>query len=147
MWRKVSVGCEACHGPGSAHLDWSRKKTADAAKGLTVALAERAGAHWRIDATSGNATRSRPRGQDTEIGVCAQCHSRRGQIAEGYRAGLPFQDFYRPALLSPGLYYPDGQQREEVYIWGSFLKFHRGRRPLGVAILMTAALGVPQRYG
>jgi tetratricopeptide (TPR) repeat protein len=128
-WKEISVGCEACHGPGSNHLDWSRKKTADAAKGLTVALAERAGVHWTIDATSGNATRSRPRGPDTEIEVCAQCHSRRGQIAEGYRAGLPFQDFYRPALLSPGLYYPDGQQRDEVYIWGSFMQsrmYHAG---------------------
>jgi tetratricopeptide (TPR) repeat protein len=128
-WNEISVGCEACHGPGSAHLAWSRNQTADVAKGLTVALAERSGARWSIDATTGNASRSRPREQDTEIEVCAQCHSRRGQIAEGYHAGRPFQDFYRPALLSPGLYYPDGQQRDEVYIWGSFLQsrmYHAG---------------------
>jgi predicted CXXCH cytochrome family protein len=30
-------------------------------------------------------------------------------------------DHYLPATLSAGLYYPDGQQRDEVYNWGSFL--------------------------
>lgn len=128
-WHEIAVGCEACHGPGSAHLQWAQAKSTDPAKGLTVAFSERAGARWTIDAASGNAVRSRPRELDTEIEVCAQCHSRRGQIAEGYHAGLAFQDFYRPALLSPGLYYPDGQQRDEVYVWGSFLQsrmYHAG---------------------
>jgi tetratricopeptide (TPR) repeat protein len=128
-FKEISVGCEACHGPGSAHLDWARTKTADKTEGLTVTLKERAGVHWTIDPTSGNAVRSSPRVRDTEIEVCAQCHSRRSQIADGYRAGLPFLDFYRPALLSPGLYFADGQQRDEVYIWGSFLQsrmYHAG---------------------
>lgn len=121
-WKEISVGCEACHGPGSAHLDWARAKPTDPAKGLSVALTERGGVHWDIDPHTGNARRSQPRTQDTEIGVCAQCHSRHSQIADGYRAGRPFLDFYRPELLSPGLYHPDGQQRDEVYIWGSFLQ-------------------------
>jgi Tfp pilus assembly protein PilF len=128
-FKEIAVGCEACHGPGSAHIDWTRSKPADAAKGLTVALTERAGASWTIDRSSGNAVRNTPRAHDTEIGVCAQCHSRRSQIADGYRAGLPFLDFYRPALLSSPLYFADGQQRDEVYIWGSFLQsrmYHAG---------------------
>ncbi len=128
-WNEIAVGCEACHGPGSAHLEWARSRPADATQGLTVMLSERAGALWTVDAGTGNAVRNRPREHDTEIEVCAQCHSRRSQIAEGYRAGMPFQDFYRPALLSPGLYYADGQQRDEVYIWGSFLQsrmYHAG---------------------
>jgi Flp pilus assembly protein TadD len=128
-WNEISVGCEACHGPGSAHIDWARTRSADAMMGLTVALAERDGVRWTEDSKTGGIVRSAPRLEDTEIDVCAQCHSRRSQIAEGYRAGMPFQDFYRPALLTSGLYYADGQQRDEVYKWGSFLQsrmYHAG---------------------
>ncbi|MGE5823979.1 MAG: tetratricopeptide repeat protein [Bacteroidota bacterium] len=121
-WAEISVGCEACHGPGSNHLAWTRDKTADATKGLTVTFDERRGVSWRIDPVTGNAGRSAPKDSDVEIGVCAQCHARRAQIAEGYHAGEGFLDHYLPALLTPPLYYPDGQQRGEVYIWGSFLQ-------------------------
>ncbi len=85
-------------------------------------LTERAGVQWKEDAKTGNVVRSSPRDKDTEIDVCAQCHARRSQIADNYHAGLPFQDFYRPVLLTPDLYYADGQQRGEVYKWGSFLQ-------------------------
>jgi tetratricopeptide (TPR) repeat protein len=128
-WKDIAVGCEACHGPGSAHLEWAKTKGTAPNKGLTVALTERVGVQWAIDPKTGNAARGRPRTSQTEIEVCAQCHARRSQIADGYRAGLPFQDYYRPALLAPGLYHADGQQRDEVYIWGSFLQsrmFHAG---------------------
>ncbi len=129
-WSELTVGCEACHGPGSAHVAWAKtKKTIadDPAKGLTVQLNERRGVTWTIDPATGTAARSKPNDRGTEVEVCAQCHARRAQIAEGYVAGKPFLDHYRPALLAPGLYHPDGQQRDEVYIWGSFLqsKMHR----------------------
>ncbi len=128
-WKEIAVGCEACHGPASAHIEWARTKPGDPGKGLTIALDERANVQWTIDVKTGNGVRSRARPQDTEIGMCAQCHARRSQILDGYRAGLEFQDFYRPALLSPGLYHPDGQQRDEVFTWGSFLQsrmYHAG---------------------
>ena len=90
--------------------------------GLTVNLDERRGITWTQNAATGNSMRSRPRASEREIEVCAQCHSRRGQIAEGYEAGRPLLDYYRPALLTGPLYYVDGQQRGEVYNWGSFLQ-------------------------
>jgi tetratricopeptide (TPR) repeat protein len=121
-WAEISVGCEACHGPGSAHLEWARARTADPAKGLTVALDERRGARWAIDAKTGSAERSVPRDSAREIEVCAQCHSRRAQSSEGYHAGKPFLDYYVPSLLTAPLYHADGQQRDEVYVWGSFLQ-------------------------
>jgi predicted CXXCH cytochrome family protein len=77
---------------------------------------------WTRDGGATTATRSKPRNTEHEIDVCAQCHARRGQIADGYTAGKPFLDYYRPALLTAPLYHPDGQQREEVYDWGSFLQ-------------------------
>jgi len=122
-WSEVNVGCEACHGPGAAHVQWARSGAKKGApNGLTVALDERRGVNWIPQAATGIATRSRPRETSREIEVCAQCHARRMQIAEGYHAGRRFLDHYLPSLLAAGLYENDGQQRDEVYNWGSFLQ-------------------------
>ncbi|MGH6623608.1 MAG: cytochrome c3 family protein, partial [Burkholderiaceae bacterium] len=122
-WKDLTVGCEACHGPGSTHVAWAAGKDASVAhKGLTVTLDQRRGVAWPIDPATGNARRSTDKKSDAEIEVCAQCHARRSQIAEGYHAGKAFLDHYRPALLTPPLYYADGQQRDEVFTWGSFLQ-------------------------
>ena len=130
-WAEISVGCEACHGPGSNHVAWAKseslalqrgEKANRTDKGLTARLDERRGVVWNVNASSGNAVRSQARAAEHEIEVCAQCHARRGQITEGYEAGKPFLDYYRPALLTTPLYHADGQQREEVYNWGSFLQ-------------------------
>lgn len=150
-WTEISVGCEACHGPASNHVAWANSQSPPlkkggkggfessekiplnppfpkgeegngSAKGLTARLDERRGVTWIHNATSGNAARSQPRTTEREIGVCAQCHARRGQIGEGYAPGKLFLDYYRPALLTSPLYHADGQQRDEVYIWGSFLQ-------------------------
>jgi Flp pilus assembly protein TadD len=126
-WSEMNVSCEACHGPGSRHVSWAQRappssSTAATDNGLTVHLTERRQVAWTIAAGTLKPVRSTPRTTSSEIGVCAQCHSRRSQITDGYYAGAPLPDFYEPATIEPSLYYPDGQQREEVYTHGSFLQ-------------------------
>lgn len=126
-WSEVNVSCEACHGPGSRHVEWARpdgsgEKKTDPAKGLAVSFKERRAMRWTMVPETDTARPQQARPLHTELGVCAPCHARRTTIAEGFEAGGAFLDHYLPALLEPPLYYPDGQQREEVYTWGSFLQ-------------------------
>jgi tetratricopeptide (TPR) repeat protein len=121
-WAEIDVACEACHGPGSAHVAWAEGGAGDVAgRGLAVDLAGD-GATWDFAPGQPIAVRSRPRASDAELDACARCHSRRAILRGEYRWGRPLLDTHRPALLDEGLYYADGQIRDEVYVWGSFVQ-------------------------
>lgn len=123
-WSEVSVGCEACHGPGEAHVAWARRGgvAVDARRYLTARFDERKGIVWGIDPVSQLPVRSKPRGSDGEIEACARCHARRAQMTDAIKAGDRFEDGFRASLLEPSLFHADGQQRDEVYTYASFLQ-------------------------
>ena len=54
--------------------------------------------------------------------MCARCHARAARIGDDYVHGKPLQDSHRLATLDEGLYWSDGQIRDEVYEWGSFMQ-------------------------
>ncbi|MDW4549237.1 cytochrome c3 family protein [Defluviimonas sp. D31] len=104
---EIGVGCEACHGPGEAHLTWAEGKEI---KGFSLDL-DQYGFSQSFATT------------DSMIQQCATCHSRR----EAYEdrspfPGTPYHESYNLSLLRPGLYFADGQSQDEVYVYGSFLQ-------------------------
>ena len=124
QWSAIDVGCEACHGPGSRHVSIQDGK-ADAASGVSgfdISFEPWNPDAWQRENGARIASRVADRSHDAQLDVCAPCHSRRNQIVDSPAVGAAFLDGYRPRLLDPGLYFEDGQIRDEVYVWGSFLQ-------------------------
>ena len=134
-FEEINVACEACHGPGSRHPEWAdarngaagdvaagRANATAAEMGLVVGFPATADAAWIIDPDTGLARRDPALSSRAEIETCGRCHARRSRLTDAYEFGRPLTDFYRPALLEDGLYHADGQIRDEVYVYGSFLQ-------------------------
>ncbi len=111
-WSEIDVSCEACHGPASQHVQWAELPE--------MARPQAANSELVVKA-KGMAS-----GQQVEL--CAPCHSRRAILGDYTHAEPELLDSMLPSLLTPGLYFADGQILEEVYVYGSFTQSKMYRR-------------------
>lgn len=111
---EIDVSCEACHGPGSFHIELATRKSMfwDRKHGYGLAKLK----------TESNLP---------QIETCAPCHSRRSEIQSGFRPGCNFDDYFATQLIADPIYHADGQIRDEDYVYGSFIQsrmYHNGIR-------------------
>jgi len=111
---EIDVSCEACHGPASTHVE----------------LANAWSLFWDRKVGYGLPKLKGPDARP-QIETCAPCHSRRRVITSDVRPGAPYHQGHAHELLNELTYYADGQIRDEVYEYGSFLQskmYHKNIR-------------------
>ncbi len=101
---EIDVSCEACHGPGSKHIEWARLPDYARDKfenyGLTVETSGIDNARY--------------------VDNCARCHSRRAALGDNDPHAKSIYQHIIPALPTEPEWFIDGQIKEEDYVFASF---------------------------
>ncbi|WP_230970281.1 multiheme c-type cytochrome [Nitrogeniibacter aestuarii] len=113
-WAAPNVGCQACHGGGRAHVDSARALAA------TASAAGASASSTPPVRTTNQALFADRSGAPAQVDQCAACHARRSRLLEETTPGTPLLDNFVPDNLRADLYHSDGQQRDEVFEYGSY---------------------------
>ncbi|MFC3120012.1 multiheme c-type cytochrome [Agaribacter flavus] len=111
-----NVDCLACHDDKSIPHQSGASKIANS------------GVWFREQTMPTAIWKGEPRNNDF-MDTCFACHSLRTPLTDGFDSTTKFHNQFMPSLLTPPLYHKDGQIKEEVYVYGSFLQskmYHAG---------------------
>jgi len=114
----INVGCLSCHDDMSEHAQTSVKRNV----GIDVTSAKHPTGQWLRNLGDKTAHWQGEQRDNTFMDGCFACHSLRAPLNDGFKPNTPFLDQFTPQLVAPPNYYADGQIKEEVYVYGSFLQ-------------------------
>ncbi len=117
----INVGCVSCHGVMDEHVldgGYVPSQTPNMGAKHVNSL----NGQWQLIEKAKTAVWKGPARNNEFMQTCYACHSLRSPLTDGFKATEPFLDQFSPSLITDPLYFADGQIKEEVYVYGSFLQ-------------------------
>ncbi|MCA0892170.1 multiheme c-type cytochrome [Microbulbifer agarilyticus] len=118
-WDNINVGCQSCHGKMPEHGNSTSKGSNEAVPHYD---ANTAIAGWMLNPGDAVAHWLGKKRNPALMDTCFSCHSLRSPLTDGFEPDTPYLDQFSPTLLAQPLYHADGQIKDEVYVYGSFLQ-------------------------
>ena len=121
----INIGCLSCHGDMSQHTDLHIKSQSNKishAGNSTRKVVTQPLDLWLRNVGEKTAHWQGSKRDNRFMDNCFSCHALRSPLIDGITAGVPFLDQFIPQLPSGPNYFADGQIKEEVYVYGSFLQ-------------------------
>ncbi|GBL05364.1 cytochrome c3 family protein [Glaciecola sp. KUL10] len=125
----INVGCISCHGsdPDSWGSDHPVKgngltNAKEESSMVQTSVEEQKAGYWRLQEGKSTVSWTGAKRDNAFMDTCFACHSLRTPLTDGFKANTPFLDNFSPQFITPPAYHADGQIKEEVYVFGSFLQ-------------------------
>lgn len=118
VWNNINVSCQSCHGE-IAPAHYANSHTSNTV--LSETEQKKLG-NWLLGKEQKIASWAGPKRDNAFMDNCFGCHSLRTPLSDGITPNEPLLNQFKPAILSPPQYHVDGQIRDEVYVYGSFLQ-------------------------
>lgn len=132
QWDNINVGCQSCHGNMESHATNLNKPPQDKIALINSSQQTKKVINWLLSpneavATLKNkdgklATTKQKKARQKSMDTCFSCHALRSPLTDGFAPNKSFLEQFSPSLISQPLYHADGQIKEEVYVYGSFLQ-------------------------